>query len=576
MQTLPERFFEQAKQRAHDTVFAVRGPEGWHQQSWSSAQTQVEQVIFALRAAGIGPGDRVLLLSENRPEWAIFDIAIMAVGALVVPAYVTHTVGDLQHILRLTSPCAAFVSSAELTTRILAADTDTATLKQLWCAETPNAAGHDPLTTWETLWSLDVSKPAESIALHPATIDDPCCLIFTSGTGGDPKAAMLTHRSIGANVDAAVAILTRHGFGAHDRFLSFLPLAHAYEHTAGLHLPISLGAEVWYCETTEKLQSYLTEVRPTLATAVPRLYDLLYTRIQSQVRQARGLKARLFQAAVSIGLKRLDGHPLTLIERSLDPLLDRLVRAKLRARFGGRIRYFISGGAPLNPEVGRFFTSLGIGILQGYGQTEASPLISVNTPEANKLHTVGKPLPGVDVRVAEDGELLVRGDCVMRGYWNDPAATAAALREDWLHTGDLAHLDTEGFIEIIGRKKDLLITSGGDNIAPAKIEATLTVQEEIEQAVVIGDRRPWLSAVIVPAPALLEPGVLPVQRTEAIEQAIKRANQRLAPTEKIRKFIVHTTPFSPENGLLTPTQKVRRQRVIEALQTDIDQLYRPH
>ena len=224
--------------------------------------------------------------------------------------------------------------------------------------------------------------------------------------------------------------------------------------------------------------------------------------------------------------------------------------------------------------MGRFFTSLGLGILQGYGQTEASPLISVNTPDANKLDTVGKPFPGVDIRVADDGELVVRGDLVMQGYWNDPLATEAVLRDGWLHTGDLARIDEDGFIEIIGRKKDLLITSGGDNIAPAKLEALLTLQDEIDQAVVIGDRRPWLSAILVPAAQLLETTTSSEQCIAALEHALKRVNDRLGPTEKIRKFIVHQIPFSTDNGLLTPTQKVRRQFVIDALRVEIDQLYR--
>ena len=579
MRTLPMRFFEQAGLLSDRILFAARQSNGWETMTWSDAQIQVEHAMRALREAGIEPGDRVLLLAENRPEWAIFDLAIMAVGALVVPAYTTHTVHDLQYILQLTTPTAAFVSSAELTDRVLAANVEADTLKQLWSAEPEGIEKprwHTQVSGWRDILNSGKSDSHDPDIPYAAKPDDPCCLIFTSGTGGHPKAAILTHRSIGSNVDAAAHILRTHGFGADDRFLSFLPLAHAYEHTAGLHLPISLGAEVWYCDSTDKLQTYLGEVRPTLATAVPRLYDLLYSRIQGQVRTSSGLKSKLFHSAVSIGLKKLDQAPLTLLERLIDPVLDRLVRQKVRARFGGRLRFFISGGAPLNPDVGRFFTSLGLGILQGYGQTEASPLISVNTPDANKLHTVGKPFPGVDIRVADDGELVVRGDLVMQGYWNDPLATEAVLRDGWLHTGDLARIDEDGFIEIIGRKKDLLITSGGDNIAPAKLEALLTLQDEIDQAVVIGDRRPWLSAILVPAAQLLETTTSSEQCIAALEHALKRVNDRLGPTEKIRKFIVHQIPFSTDNGLLTPTQKVRRQFVIDALRVEIDQLYRGH
>jgi long-chain acyl-CoA synthetase len=377
---------------------------------------------------------------------------------------------------------------------------------------------------------------------------------------------MLTHRSIGANLDAAVRLLSELGVGYDDRFLSFLPMAHAYEHMAGLHLPIALGSELWFCESTDKLQQYLQEAQPSMATAVPRLYDLLHARITAQVKNAPPTKQKLFNAAVTLGRKRLAGEKLSMLESLFDKLLDRLVRKKVKERFGGRIRYFISGGAALNLEVGHFFTSLGLGIIQGYGQTEASPLISVNHPNRVKLHTVGEPMDNVEARLAEDGELLVRGDCVMKGYWEDEKSTQGTIIDGWLHTGDLAVIDEDGYIEIVGRKKDLIVTSGGDNVAPAKIEAALCAHPEIEQAVVFGDGRPWLGAVIIPSP---DEGADESQ----IEACVRQVNQQLNNYERVRKFVIQTEVCSIENGLLTPTQKVKRDKVLAINHEQISVLY---
>ena len=475
MSTLTARFFEQAARYGDKTCFASRDADGWTEISWTTASQRVHSAMIGLRRAGIEPGDRVMILAENCPEWAIYDLAVMGIGALVVPAYVTHTTTDLSHIFNLVTPKALIASSQELTDRALSAGLDASSLTHVW-SRTPDDL-ISPLTKTITLlpWTdlLD-NDTAQAEELYPAANTDTCCLIFTSGTSGLAKAAELSHRSIGANVDAAVAILNRFQFGENDRFLSFLPLAHAYEHTAGLHMPISMGSEIWFCESPEKLQQYLPEVRPTVATAVPRLYDLLYGRINGQLKNAPPIKQWMFNETLRLGKKKITEEPLSFVENLLDKVLDQLVRKKVRARFGGRIRYFISGGAALNPVVGEFFTALGVGIIQGYGQTEASPLISVNRPDRIKLDSVGQTFDGVDIKLADDGELLVRGDLIMNGYWEDPKATAETIIDGWLHTGDLASVDPSEFIRIIGRKKDLIVTSGGENIAPSKIESMLS------------------------------------------------------------------------------------------------------
>ena len=560
---LTQRFFDQADRYGIRTCFAHRDIDGWHEHSWANISQQIRSVMSGLRRAGIRPGDRILLLSENRPEWAIFDLAIMGVGAYVVPAYTTHTKADLTHIFDLVTPVAAISSATQLSSRVIESSSDYAGLKHLWVGEpfhAPDRVDFE-ITPWEEL----LEGEACDDELCDWSLDDTCALIFTSGTSGLPKAAMLTHRSIGANVDDALKILTEHNFGDHDRFLSFLPLAHAYEHTAGLHMPISMGAEVWFCESTDKLQQYLPEVQPTVATAVPRLYDLLYGRINAQVKSAPRLKQWLFNQTLKLGRQKINGENLSLIDSLLDQLLDKLVRAKVRQRFGGKIRYFISGGAALNPDVGEFFTSLGIGIIQGYGQTEASPLISVNKPSWIQIDSCGQAFDQTELRLAEDGELLVRGPSLMKGYWDDPKATDGTIKDGWLYTGDLATIDDDGFVRIVGRKKDLIVTSGGDNIAPSKIEALLSSEPDIEQAVVFGDGRPWLGAIIV------APTDVPQDRVEA---AIARVNESLAPTERIRKHILQLEPCTTDNGLLTPTQKIKRKLVLEQHKDAISSLYR--
>ena len=567
---LVSRFFDQANRLGDRTFLGAKVDGEWVTRSWHETAAAVSSLTAFLSEQGVTKGDRVLLLSENRPEWAISDLAIMATGAYVVPAYTTHNVDDLRHILTLTNPTFAIVSSQALADRVLEANVSHECVKQMIVME-PGSHDkpdwHTQIVSWPEE-QADVQQP-DTTDIQP---DDTCALIFTSGTGGYPKAAMLTHRNIIHNVDAAATVLETIPVNENDRFLSFLPLAHAYEHTAGLHMPITQGAEIFYCESTDKLANYLQEVSPTIATAVPRLYDMLYARIKNGVDNASGFRKALFYKTLAIGTKQINGEPLTVVERLINPLLDRLVRKKLLARFGGKIKYFVSGGAPLNPEVGNFFTALGVGIIQGYGQTEASPLISVNRPGAIRMETVGQEL-NCELKLSDQGELLVRGDNVMKGYWQNESATAMTIINGWLHTGDLAEIDDSGYVTIVGRCKDLIVTSGGDNVAPAKLEAKLTLEDEIEQAVVIGDAKPWLAAIIVPSPDLVEATDSPEALEAALNNVVKRINQDLNSTERLRKFIVQRDMFSIENGYVTPTQKIKRSKVIEDHASEIDALY---
>jgi long-chain acyl-CoA synthetase len=370
-------------------------------------------------------------------------------------------------------------------------------------------------------------------------------------------------------------------------FLSFLPLSHSYEHTAGLYFPISIGAQIYFAEGADTLAANLLEARPTIMTAVPRLYETLHQRILRQMERQKGLRAKLFFRALELGKKRYaNPRGMTLSERILDRVVERLVREKIRARFGGRLKAMVSGGAPLNPEIGLFFLALGVTLLQGYGQTEAAPVISANPPIRIKVDTVGPPLDGVEVRIAEDGELLVHGEQVMKGYWNDPEATRRTVVNGWLHTGDVGEIDRDGYIRITDRKRDFIKNSGGDMISPARVEGALTLQPEIGQAMVFGDRRPYLVAVIVPDPEFLarhvkanglseDPAALAADSglQKAIGAAVARVNQDLSPLERVRRFVLAPEPFSVANGQMTPTLKIKRHAIRQAYGEQLLSLY---
>ena len=587
-------FFDLA-QRLGERPFLWAKEKGLYRPlGWRVAAERVRALATALKGLGLVPGDRVMLVAENRPEWLIADLAIMAAGGITVPAYTTNTVADHRHIATNSGARGAIVSTRRLAENLLPAAHTAEAMRFVIAIEPPrlsqklnvNVVGWDEaLRTAAAAASVDAGCPGRS-----RNRGDLACIIYTSGTGGAPKGVMLHHGAILHNCVGAREALADLGLG-NEVFLSFLPLSHAYEHTAGQFFPMSLGAQIYYAEGVDALAANLAEARPTLMTAVPRLYEILQARILRAVRARGGLGERLFQRALELGRKRIDGTGrLTLGERVADFALERLVRDKMRRRFGGRLKALVSGGAALNPEVGWFFTALGLRILQGYGQTEAAPVISVNRPSREKMHTVGPPLAHVEVRIADDGEILVRGELVMQGYWNNPDGTREVLRDGWLHTGDIGAIDDDGHIVITDRKKDIIVNSGGDNVAPQRIEGMLTLAPEIAQAMVVGDGRPHLVALVVPDADWLRQWA--AQRGKgrdgsdsgadlgrddelkrALGQVVGRINEGLSSIEKVRRFAVTTTPFTIENGQLTPTLKVRRHKVREAYGRLLDSLY---
>jgi long-chain acyl-CoA synthetase len=585
--SLPAMFFEVARERAGRPFLWAKRDGKYRSLSWAEAAEQVGRLARGLVALGLEPGDRVALISENRPEWVIADLAIMSAGGITVPAYVTNTVDDHRHILGNSGARIAIASTSALADRVIAAAEMVPSVRAVIAIEPlADCASRVDLRSWDEAMALGGAR-SDDIAERVAALspDAVACVIYTSGTGGAPKGVLLSHRNIIGNCRGAYRLLEMLGLGE-EVFLSFLPLSHSYEHTAGMFFPISIGAEMYFAEGADTLASNLLEARPTIMTAVPRLYETMHQRIHRQIQRERGLKRKLFERAVAIGRKRLDRAPLSAADQLLDPVLERLVRAKVRARFGGRLKAMISGGAPLNPEIGSFFLALGVMLLQGYGQTEAAPVIACNPPGRIKIDTVGPPLDGVEIRIAEDGEILVAGDNVMQGYWNDPESTARTLTHGWLHTGDIGRLDADGYLRITDRKRDFIKNSGGDMISPARVEGALTLAPEIAQAMVFGDRRPYLVAVLVPDPEFAAgynggravPGALAVLAGDAgfckaVGEIVGRVNQGLAPPERVRRFVIAEEPFSTANGQLTPTLKIRRHAIRDAYGPAFDTLY---
>ena len=553
-------------------LWAKRDGE-WRPISWTEAALQVAALAASLKRIGLEPGDRVALVSENRPEWLIADLAIMAAGCVTVPTYTTNTVRDHAHVLGNSGARAVIVSNQKLAKNLIPAVLTSDDCHHIIGVEDIRA-GQVP--DWVNVhhWAGLVHGDADVTALKEKVAgiqrNELACLIYTSGTGGAPRGVQQHHGAILHNLEGATDIIST-DFGWDDEvFLSFLPASHAYEHMGGQMFPIALGAQIYYAESLEKLAANIEEVKPTIMVVVPRLFELLRARIIKAVEAQGGLSKYLLHRALKIGSDRYKGS-LKPWDLPMDGILSMTLRRKIRERFGGRQKAWVSGGAPLNPEVGVFFQSLGITFLQGYGQTEAAPLISCNRPKVGiRLETVGPPVKNCEVRIAEDGEIMVRGENVMRGYWRNPEETARVLRDGWLATGDVGHFDEKGRIVITDRKKDLIVNDKGDNVSPQRIEGMLTIQPEIAQAMVYGDRRPHLVALLVPDPEIANAPDLHAR----LQRAVDRVNAELSVIEKVRRFIEADESFSIDNEQLTPSMKIRRHVISKLYGERLDALYK--
>ena len=566
-------FLARAEQKG-DAPFLWAKREGeWRVTSWREAARQVSALATGLKSIGLERGDRVALVSENRPEWLIADLGIMAAGCVTVPTYTTNTTRDHAHILENSGARAVIVSNQKLAKNLVPA--------VLMANNCHHIIGIDDIRVDQTPDWVNVSRWSDLIAgdgdieglkrdIANVGRDDLACLIYTSGTGGAPRGVQQHHGALLHNVEGCTDIIST-DFGWDDEvFLSFLPASHAYEHTGGQMFPIALGAQIYYAESLEKLAANIDEVQPTIMVVVPRLFEMLRTRIMKAIEGRGGVAKYLLRRALEIGADKYEGR-LKPWDRPMDGILNLTLRRKVRATIGGKQKAWVSGGAPLNPEVGNFFESLGITFLQGYGQTESGPVIACNRPSAGiRLDTVGPPVKNTEVRIAEDGEIMVRGELVMHGYWRNPEETARVLRDGWLATGDVGHFDDKGRIKITDRKKDLIVNDKGDNVSPQRIEGMLTIQPEIAQAMVYGDRKPHLVALLVPDPEIAsEPDV-----QQRLQRALDRVNADLSVIERVRRFITADEAFTIENEQLTPSMKIRRHVIGKAYGERLEALYK--
>jgi long-chain acyl-CoA synthetase len=571
-------FLDRVERRGDAPFLWAKRSGAWQSISYNEAARQVAALSESLLRIGCKPGDRVMLVSENRPEWLIADLAIMAAGCVTVPTYTTNTSRDHTHILTNSGARAVIVSSQKLAKALIPA--------VLFSSDCHDVIGIEDIRTgqpvngakfhhWEEL--LRGGGDLTSLRERVGAIGrgDLACLIYTSGTGGAPRGVRQHHGAILHNVAACIDVIAN-DFGWDDEiFLSFLPASHAYEHSGGQMFPIGLGAQIYYAESLEKLATNIEEVRPTLMVVVPRLFEMLRSRMLKTIEKQGGLGQKLLTRALEIGKERYEKGSIPIKDWPADVAIRLLLKRKVSQKFGGRIKAMVSGGAPLNADVGLFFHSLGLTMLQGYGQTEAGPVISCNRPKNGiRIETVGPPLKDVEVRFAEDGELLVRGELVMHGYWNNEEETARVLKDGWLHTGDVGHFDEAGRIVITDRKKDLIINDKGDNVSPQRVEGMLTLQAEIAQAMVYGDRRPHLVALLVPEPEL----VAELKGDEAalrsrLQKAVDRVNAELSVIEKVRRFTLADEGFSVDNEQMTPSMKIRRHVLKQVYGDRLDALY---
>ena len=557
--------------------------------SWKEVRNNVESFSTALKNLGILAGDRVVIVSENRPEWQIADLSIMAIGAISVPAYTTSTTNDYEYIIKHSGARCIIVSNHDLANKVLPAVLNSHMCQTVIKINDDNKNYDVPITvlSWNSLINENnnsVLQLTESINNHKRT--DTACIIYTSGTGGNPKGVMLSHGAMLANCTGCKYLLEDIVSSLKEiRFLSWLPLSHSYEHTITFYM-IGIGAQIYYAEGIEKLLVNMAEARPHFMTAVPRFYDSLHARISQGLKKQSKVSQFFFKETLRLGKKTYFNERLSFFEKKFNGLLNKIVRKKVNKRFGGSLKALVSGGAALNFEVGLYLSALGLPLLQGYGQTETAPVVSANPPNKIKLDTVGPVFKGTKVKIAEDGEILVSGENVMNGYWNDPKATSSTLINGWIHTGDIGELDEEGYLKITDRKKDIIVNAGGDNISPSRVEEKLNIEPEIAQSMMYGDFKNYLVAILVPDRDYTQEWAKDHHKEfnikklnqdsdfiKMIKTTTERVNKKLSQIEQVRKFLLIDEEFTVENNMMTPTLKVRRFKVKEKYQNQLEALY---
>tara|TARA_Y100000590_G_scaffold466541_1_gene642336 strand:+ start:963 stop:2681 length:1719 start_codon:yes stop_codon:yes gene_type:complete len=533
--------------------------------TWSETTLNIYKLSKVLKSY-VKEGDRVLLLSENRPEWLIADLSIMLAGAITVPAYTTYTEKDYRYLIEDCEPSVIIISNNILHKKVEKIINEKNYIKNVITFDIlPSITYGKKYQDFKTISKNNLSEEDKTKNTNLKR-SSPACIIYTSGTGGNPKGVILSHGGILNNMEGADEIL-KPLIDKKPVFLTWLPLSHSYEHTVQF-VQIAVGAKVFYAEKIEKLLDNISEAKPTIMTAVPRFYQNLHDKIKNNMKKATGFKAKLIASTIKLGKKELLNKKMNFIEKIQNFLLNILVRRKVKKQFGGNLKAFVSGGGALDKEIGEFLNSIGLPTLQGYGLTETSPVVSCNPIHKIRVETVGPPFKGNEVKIAEDGEILVKGENVMLGYWNKKEDTEKAIKNGWLHTGDIGEIDPkDGYLKITDRKKDIIVSAGGDNISPAKIENQLSNHSGIDQCLVYGDGKNYLVALIVPSKEFKG-------NKDRIDEIVKKVNQNLTLVEKIKKFYLIDENFTIENGLLTPTMKIKRSKIISKYKNTLENFYK--
>ena len=561
---LTELFFYQAeKQNPQNAFLEWLNPQNKKKFTWGETSSNVYKLAKTLKE-NIADGDRCLLVSENRPEWLISDIAVMLAGGITVPAYTSYAEKDYKYLIENCQPSIIIVSNDEMHDKLKNIIKEKLFIRKIITFEKIKKIDYNnKYLDFSSIIKNDLQEN-DKIKNINSKRNSCACIIYTSGTAGNPKGVILSHGGILNNLEGACKIL-KPLIDKRPIFLTWLPLSHSYEHTVQF-AQIAVGAKVFYAEKIEKLLDNISEAKPTIMTAVPRFYQNLYNKINMNMKKAKGFKAKLIKTTIDLGRKELLKQKMNFLEKLKNSIVNTLVRKKIKKQFGGNLKAFVSGGGALDKEIGEFLNAIGLPTLQGYGLTETSPVVSCNPIHKIRVETVGPPFKGNQVKIAKDGEILVKGENVMLGYWNNKEDTNKVLKDGWLHTGDIGEIDSDGYLKITDRKKDIIVSAGGDNISPAKIENQLINSEAIDQCMVYGDGKNYLIALIVPNKDFKE-------QNEKINEIVDEINKNLTLVEKIKKFHLIEENFSIENGLLTPTMKVKRNKVIVKYKNILEKFY---
>ena len=558
---LVELFFEQYQKQDKDKIFLSSLKDDKKNFSWNDVRSIVLQLANEISKI-IKNGDRCLLISENRPEWMISDLSVMLAGGITVPAYTTYVSRDYEYIINDCSPSIIIVSNDEQFNKVKNICERTSSIKKIFSFE--KLTGIDLNTYFNVENLIENPNQNEEIKLETnSKRSDAACIIYTSGTQGNPKGVILSHGGILSNCEGGYELL-KPILEKETRFLTWLPLSHSYEHAVQF-IQIAVGGKVYYAESIDKLIKNMSECSPHIMTAVPRFYQNLHQKISSTFKKATGLKKNLVDNTLKLGAKKFKKQDMSLSEKFMNFIVDKLVRSKIKKQFGGSLKTFVSGGGALDSEIGTFLNSIGLPTLQGYGLTETSPVVSCNPIDDIRIETVGIPFKCNEVKIADDGEILVKGENVMIGYWNNEEETKKVLIDGWLYTGDIGKFENN-YLKITDRKKDILITPGGDNISPLKIENMLTSSQMIDQAIVYGDYKPYLVALLILSKEF-------ENNTENLENEIENINKNLTKVEKIKKYFLIKENFTIENGMMTPTLKLKRIKIINKYKKEFENLY---